>query len=115
MLYIVFEIFLDIASGSDLDDTLLPLHYRSFLPKHGLLLLLRQIVVLLKVPLPTIVIVGYIAKMRPTCLLDRINIYRSYIGSRRSGCSKLLLTILIAIAAIKGTLPVVFLLLFLYV
>ena len=81
MLYIVFEIFLGIASGSNLDNTLLPLYYRSFLPRYRLLLLLRQIAVLFKVPLPTIVIVGYIAKTRPVRLLDRIDIYRSYISS----------------------------------
>ena len=81
MLYIIFEIFLDITSGSDLDDTFLPLYYRGFLSKYRLLLLLGYIVVLLKVPLPIIVIVGYIAKTQPVCLLDRVNIYRSCIGS----------------------------------
>ena len=116
MLYIVFEIFLGIASSSDLDNTLLPLYYRGFLPRYRLLLLLRYIVVPLKVPLPTIVIAGYIAKTRLVRLLDRVDIYRSYIGSRRSRYSRLLvLAILIAIATIKGISPVVFLLLLLYI
>ena len=115
MLYIVFEVFLGIASSSDLDNTLLPFHYRSFLPRYRLPLPLGYIAVLLKVPLPTIVIVGYIAKARPIRLLDRVNIYRSYIGSRRSGRSRLLLAILIAVAAIEGILPIVFLLLLLYI
>ena len=67
-------------------------------------------------PLPTIVIVGYIAKAQLVYLLDRINIYRSSIGSRRSGYSRLLvLTILTAVAIVKGALPIVFLLLLLYI
>ena len=115
MLYIVFEIFLGIASGSDLDDMLLSLHYRGFLSRHRLLLLLGQTVVPLKVPLPAIVIAGYIIETRLVRLLDRINIYRSYIRSRRSGCDRLLLAILVAITAIKGTFPIVFLLLLLYI
>ena len=94
----------------------LPFYYRGFLSRYKLPLLFRQIVVLLKVPLPTIVIAGYITKTRPVCLLDYVNIYRSYIGSRRSRYSRLLiLTILIAVAAIKGTLPVVLFLLLLYI
>ena len=115
MLYIVFEIFLDIASSSDLDNALLPFYYYSFLPRYGLLLLLRYIVVPFKVPLPTIVIVGYITKTRPARLLNRVNIYRSYIGSRQGRYSKLLFAILITVATIKGTLPIVFLLLLLYI
>ena len=94
---------------------LLPLHYRSFLSRHGLSLLLGYIVVLLEVPLPAIVIVGYIAKIYPVCLLDRVNIYRSYIGSRRNRYSRLLLAVLITIATIKGIPPIVFLLLLLHV
>ena len=94
---------------------LLPLHYRSFLPRYRLLSLFRYIVVLLKVPFPAIVIVGYIVKARSIRLLDYVNIYRSYIGSRQSGRSRLLLTILIAIAIIKGISPIVFLLLLLYI
>ena len=89
----------------------LPFYYYGFLPRYRLLLLLRQTAVLLEMPLPTIVIVGYIAKIRLVRLLDRVNIYRSYIGSRRSRRSRLLLTILITIATIKGTPPVIFLLL----
>ena len=94
---------------------LFPLHYRSFLPRYRLPLLLRYTAVLLEMPLPTIVIVGYITKTRLVRLLDRVNIYRSCIGSRRSRYSRLLLAILIAIATIKGMLPVVFLLLLPYV
>ena len=60
---------------------LLPFYYRSFLPRYGLPLLLRYIAVLFKVPLPTIVIASHIAKTRPIRLLNRINIYRSCIGS----------------------------------
>ena len=81
MLYIVFEIFLGIASGSDLDDALLPLYYRSFLPRYRLPLLLGQMAVSLEISLPTIVIAGYIIETRPVCLLDRVNVYRSCIGS----------------------------------
>ena len=72
-------------------------------------------VVPFKVPLSTIVIAGYIAKTRLVRLLDRINIYRSYIGSRQSRHDRLLFTILTTIAAIEGILPIVFLLLFLYI
>ena len=115
MLYIVFKIFLGITSSGDLDDMFLPLYYRGFLSRHGLLLLLRYTVVSLEVPLPAVVIAGYITKIRPVCLLDRVNVYRSYIGSRRSRRGRLLLAILIAIIAIKGTSSVVLLLLLLYI
>ena len=64
MLYIVFEILLDITSDGDLDDIFLPFYCRGFLSKYGLLFLLGYMVVPLEVPLPTIVVVGYIAKMR---------------------------------------------------
>ena len=99
MLYIVLEIFLGIASSSDLDNAFLPFYYCSFLPRHGLLLLFRQIVVLFEVPLPAIVVAGYIIKTRPIRLLDRVNIYRSSIGSRRGRYGRLLFAILIAITA----------------
>ena len=66
-------------------------------------------------PLPTIVIAGYIAKTRLVRLLNYVNVYRSGIGSRRGRYSKLLLAILIAVTAIEGTLPIVFLLLLLYI
>ena len=73
-------------------------------------------VVLFEVPLPAIVIAGHIAEMRPIrLLLDRVNVYRSYIGSRRSRYSRLLLAVLIAVVAIEGMSPVIFLLLLLYV
>ena len=116
MLYIIFEIFLGIASSSDLDNAFLPFYYHSFLSRYRLLSLPRYIVVPLKVPLLAIVVAGYIAKTRLVRLLDYINIYRSYIGSRQSRRSRLLiLAILIAIAIIKGILPVIFLLLLLYI
>ena len=115
MLYIVFEIFLSVASSSDLDDILLPLYYRSFLPRYRLLFLLRYMVVPLEVPLLAIIIASYITKMRPVRLLDRVNVYRSYIGSRRSRRGRLFLTVLVAITTIEGTLPIVFLLLLLYI
>ena len=71
-------------------------------------------VVPLEVPLPTIVVAGHIAETRLVRLLDRVNVHRSSIGSRRSGRSRLLiLAILIAVAAIEGTSPVVLLLLLL--
>ena len=111
MLYIVFEIFLDVVSSSDLDNILLPFYYRGFLSRYRLLSLLRYIVVLFKVPLPAIVIVGYIAKTRLVRLLDRVDIYRSYIGSRQSRRGRLLFAVLIAVATVEGTPPVVFLLL----
>ena len=114
-LYIVFEIFLGIASSSDLNDTLLPLYYYGFLPRYGLLLLFRQTAVPFKVPLPTIVVVGYIIKARPVRLLNRVNIYRSGIGSRRDRRGRLLLTVLIAIATIEGIPLVIFLLLLPYI
>ena len=41
---------------------LLPLYCRGFLPRYGLLLLLWYTVVPLEVPLPTIVVVGYIVE-----------------------------------------------------
>ena len=53
--------------------------------------------------------------MRPVRLLDRVNIYRSYIGSRRGRYGRLLLAILVAVTTIEGTFPVVFLLLLLYI
>ena len=115
MLYIVFEIFLGITGSGDLDDIFLPLYYRGFLSRHRLPLLLRYITVLLKVSLPTIVVIGYIAKTQPVRLLDRVNIYRSRIGSRQSGYSRLLLAILVAVAAIEGMPPVIFLLLLPYI
>ena len=65
MLYIVFEIFLGIASGSDLDNVLLPLYYRGFLSRYRLLPFLGYTAVPLEVPLPTTIIAGYIAKTRP--------------------------------------------------
>ena len=115
MLYIVFEIFLGIASSSNLDDIFLSFYYHGFLSRYRLLLLLRQTVVLFEVPFPTIVIAGYIIETRLVRLLDRVNIYRSSIGSRRSRYSKLLFAILVVITAIEGTLPIVFLLLLLYI
>ena len=73
-------------------------------------------VVLFKMPFLVIVIAGYIIEMRLVRLLDRVNIYRSGIGSRQGGCSRLLvLAIFVAIATIEGTLPVVFLLLLPYI
>ena len=72
-------------------------------------------VVPLKVSLPTTIVVGYITKTRPVRLLDRVNIYRSYIGSRRSRHSRLLFIILIAIAAIESISSIALLLLLLYV
>ena len=99
MLYIIFEIFLGIASSSDLDDVFLSLYYYSFLPRYRLLLLLGQTAVPLKVPLLTIVITGYITKARSIRLLNRVNIYRSSIGSQRGRRSRLLLTVLITITA----------------
>ena len=69
----------------------------------------------LKVPLLTIVVVGRIVEIQPIRLLDRVNIHRSYIGSRQSGRGRLLFTVLVAIAAIKGIPPIVFLLLLLYI
>ena len=66
-------------------------------------------------PLPTIVIAGYITKTRLVRLLDRVNIYRSYIGSRRNRYSRLLLAILVTIATINSTPPIIFLLLLLYI
>ena len=60
---------------------LLSFYSRDFLPKYKLLPLLRRIVVPFKVSLPAIVIVGYITKIQSIRLLNRIDIYRSYIGS----------------------------------
>ena len=67
-------------------------------------------------PLPATVIAGHIAKTRPVRLLDRVNIYRSRIGSRRGRRGRLLVfAILVAVAIVKGASSVVFLLLLLYV
>ena len=66
-------------------------------------------------PLPAIVIAGYITETRLVRLLDRVNIYRSYVGSRRGRRSRLLLAVLVAITTIEGAFPIIFLLLLLYI
>ena len=51
------------TSSSDFNNIILSFYSYSLLLRYRLLLLFRYIVVLLKIPLPTIVIVGYIAKL----------------------------------------------------